>query len=574
MMDKADYCSLVMRDLGASIVNSLSPHIAILSENGEVLAVNNAWREFSKLNPPPPHNLAEGDNYLEFCRLGLLETNPKAEAFCQAFQALCNNALLEFSLEFSSDLPTGTRWFLGKMTSFPSMNRKHIVLSHEDITELKQAQTEIHHLAYYDSLTGLPNRLLFLDRLDQAIAKAKRENHLIGLLYLDLDRFKIINDTLGHTAGDQLLQTIAQRLKSLVRESDTVSRLGGDEFTVLLPNLEKPEDVALIARKILKVIPLKIKLLEQDVFPSASIGIALYPNDAWDGDSLITFADMAMYHAKEKGRNNFQFFSRELNEKTIARMKLENQIRRGVQQNEFILFYQPYYEIDSKKLCGVKGLLRWNHPSRGVIPASDILPLLEDSGLWIPLGEWALNEACRQIKSWESRGWKSPLLSMNLTEKQIQNPHIVDTVTCVLKETALAPSALELEIDEQIFLKNLEETYQVLYQLKNKGIKIAINNFGLTYSSLRYIKRLGIDRLKIEPSLIHNLPENPEDAAITEAIITMGKTLKVKVLGKGVEKSNQMEFLKQHQCDEVQGFLFDYPAPGEEVFKKVSVHFQ
>ena len=420
----------------------------------------------------------------------------------------------------------------------------------------------------------MPNRLLFLDRLGQAIAKAKRENHLIGLLFLDLDRFKIINDTLGHTAGDQLLQTIAQRLKSLVRESDTVSRLGGDEFTVLLPNLENPEDVTIIARKILKVIPLKIKLLEQDIFPSASIGIALYPDDALDGDSLITFADMAMYHAKEKGRNNFQFFSRELNEKTIARMKLESEIRRGVQESEFVLFYQPYYEIDSKKLCGVKGLLRWKHPSKGIIPASDIIPLLEDNGLWIPLGEWALREACNQVKSWERSGWETPLLSMNLTEKQIQNPNILDKIISILKETDLSPSALELEIDEQIFLKNLEGTYKVLYLLKTRGIKIAINNFGLTYSSLRYIKKLGIDRLKIEPSLIRDIPDNPGNATITEAIITMGKALKVKVLGKGVENANQVEFLKQHHCDEIQGFFFDYPAPGDVIFKKVSAHFK
>ncbi len=544
MMEKADYCSLVMRDLGASIVNSLSPHIAILDENGEVLAINNAWREFSKLNPPSPHNLTEGDNYLTSCKLQLPEANPEAEAFCQAFQALCNNVLLEFSLEFSSNLPTGTRWFLGKMTSFPSMNRKHIVISHEDITELKQAQSEIHHLAYFDSLTGLPNRILFLDRLEQAINKAKREENLVALLFLDLDRFKIINDTLGHTAGDQLLQTISQRLKSLVRGSDTVARMGGDEFMILLPDLDNPEDAAVIARKLLKIIPMKTKVQDQDIFPSASVGIALYPNDAWDGDSLITFSDMAMYHAKEKGRNNFQFFSKDLNEKTMARMKLESEIRRGVQEKEFLLFYQPYYEIESRKLCGVKGLLRWNHPKKGIIPASDILPLLEDSGVWVPLVEWALKEACYQVKSWENNGWRNPLLSMNLTEKQLQSPNTLTTISQVLENTGLAPSALELEIDEQIFLTNLEETSQVLYQLKSQGIKIAINNFGLTYSSLRYIKRLGVDRLKIAPSLIRNIPGNQEDAAITEAIINMGKTLKIKVLGKGIEKSNQVEFLK------------------------------
>ncbi len=573
MIEKADYCSLVMRDLGASIVNSLSPHIAILDENGEVLAVNNAWREFSKLNPPLPHSLAEGDNYLYTCQMGLLKENPEAEAFCQAFQALCKDALLEFSLEFSSLLHDGPRWFLGKMTSFPSMSRKHIVLAHEDITELKQAQSEIHHLAYYDSLTGLPNRVLFMDRLDQAVAKAKRENSLVALLFLDLDRFKIINDTLGHTAGDQLLQTVAQRLKSVVRESDTVARLGGDEFMVLLPDLEQPEDASIIARKFLKVIPLKINLSEQDIFPSASIGIALYPDDALNGDNLITFADMAMYHAKEKGRHNFQFFSSELNAKTIAKMRLESELRRGFQQKEFTIFYQPYYEIESKKLKGVKGLLRWMHPTKGVIQASEIISMLEDGGLLVPLGEWALTEACSQIKSWEKCGWKTPLLSMNLTDKQIQTPNILDTIMRILQETDFAPSALELEIDEQIFLKNLEETYRILYQLKSKGVKIAVNNFGLTYSSLRYIKRLGIDRLKIERSFIQSVPHNLEDAAITEAIINMGKTLNVKVLGKGVENPSQVEFLKRHHCDEIQGFLFDHPAPADMTFKKLKSHF-
>lgn len=572
-MNKTEHCSLVMRELGAGIVNSLSPHIAILGENGEVLAVNNSWREFAKLNPPRPHSLAEGDNYLEACRLDTGDGSPEADAFCQAFEAICEGTLLEFSLEFSSRLDSGRRWFLAKMTSFPNMNRKHIVLAHEDITELKQAQTEIHHLAYYDNLTGLPNRLLFKDRLDQAIAKAKREHHLLGLLFFDLDRFKIINDTLGHKAGDQLLQTIAQRLKSVVRESDTVGRFGGDEFIVLLPSLERPEDIALIARKFLRVIPLKTQIAGQEIFPSASIGIALFPDDASNGETLITFADMAMYHAKEKGRNNFQFFSQELNTKTIAKLKLEGEIRRAIQQKEFTIFFQPFYDISSQNLSGVKALLRWHHPDKGIIPAAEIMPFLEDSGHMVALGEWVLEEACRQVLSWQEKGWKKPLLSMNLTEKQIGSPNIVDAVMDILRTTGFPSSSLELEIDEQIFLKKLEDTYRVLFLLKSNGIKIAVNNFGLTYSSLRYIKRLGIDRLKIEPSLIHGIPDNPEDAAITEAIITMGKTLKVKVLGKGVENPDQLQFLKKHHCDEIQGFLYDHPAPGDEIFAKLSSFF-
>ncbi|NLC70035.1 MAG: EAL domain-containing protein [Desulfuromonadaceae bacterium] len=557
--------------LGSSLFDALSPHIAILDDHGKVLGVNKSWRSFRKLHPPPPHSLEVGDNYLETCRLIPPEHQNESDAFLKGFLAVKKGLLLEFSYEFSAMVSGGCRWFQCKMTPLEMAGCRNILLSHEDITELKQAQNEIHKLAYFDNLTGLPNRLLFFDRLNQALSKADRDRKMVGVLFLDLDRFKAINDTLGHAAGDQLLQTVAQRVKNSLRAMDTVARFAGDEFVILLPDLEHPDDASLIAKKLLKSLSVKLRLGDNDIFPSCSVGIALYPDDARSTETLIGYADLAMYHAKESGRHNFQFFSQELNSRVKARMGMETDLRRALQQQEFDLFYQPVYDLKSGRWVAVKPLLRWNHPQKGLLPAHKFISLSEETGLILGLGRWALLKGCRQVKEWQELGWPDLQLSINLSLRQMQAPGTLEMVSNILRETGFDPVNLVLEIEETVFLKSLEENFQILLAFKHLGIQIAVNNFGFSFSSLRYIKRLGVNRLNIDHSFIRNAPGNPEDEAITEAIIKMGKSLHVKVLGKGVEKPEQMEFLRQHQCDEIQGFYFDSPAPPAELLKRIKI---
>lgn len=565
----ANPVSPLLDGLGNSLFDALSPHIAILDEQGKVLAVNKSWRSFSKLHPPPPHSLDVGDNYLETCRKIVPEYRNEGEAFQKGFFAVEKGLHLEFSYEFSADLAGGCRWFQCKMTPLELAGSRNILLSHEDITELKQAQNQIRQLAYFDNLTGLPNRILFCDRLNQALSKAERNRKMVAVLFLDLDRFKVINDTLGHAAGDQLLQIIAQRIKNSLRAMDTVARFAGDEFVIILPDLENPDDASLIAKKLLKLLPVKVRVGDHDIFPSCSIGIALYPDDAQNSETLIGYADLAMYHAKESGRHNFQFFSQELNMRVKARMRLETDLRRALQQQEFNLFYQPVFNLLNGRWVAVKTLLRWNHPQRGLLSAQNFIALCEETGLILSLGEWALRKGCRQVKEWQEAGFPDLQLSVNLSPRQIQAPGTIEKVSRVLQETGLDPAQLVLEIDETVFLKSLEENIPILMAFRNLGIQIAVNDFGYSFSSLRYIKRLGINRLQIDRSFIKNTPGNPEDEAITEAIIKMGKSLQVKVLGKGVEKSEQMKFLLQHQCDEIVGFYFDAPAAPEDLLARV-----
>ncbi|MBN1140518.1 MAG: EAL domain-containing protein [Deltaproteobacteria bacterium] len=559
----------VLENLGAFIFDALSPHVALLRGDGTALAVNQSWRAFSKIHPVAPHSLEEGDNYLEICKKMPPDRHAEQETFERGFQAINKGLLLEFSFEFSCLVAGGPRWFQCKMTPLDIQGEKHIILSHEDITELKQAQNEIQQLAYFDNLTGLPNRLLFMDRLNQALVKAGRDQKMVAVLFLDLDRFKIINDSLGHAAGDQLLQTVAQRIRSALRAMDTVARFGGDEFVLLLPALEDPDDATLIAKKLLRILPVPVRLGDQEVFPSGSIGIALFPSDAEDTETLIGYADMAMYHAKESGRHNFQFFSQELNSRLKSRMRLETDLRRALQQGEFEIFYQPSYELESNRWISVKSLLRWNHPEQGLLAAQEFISLAEESGLIIPLGEWALREACLQVKKWQEMSWPELLLSFNLTLRQPHNPKTVNSIAQILGETGFDPSRLELEINESAFLKNLEESINLLLGLKKLGVQIAINNFGFSFSSLRYIKRLGFERLNIDHSFVQSAPGHAENEAITEAIIKMGKSLRVKVLGKGVENREQLEFLRAHQCDEIQGFFFDLPAPAATLLERM-----
>ena len=433
-----------------------------------------------------------------------------------------------------------------------------------DITARIRAESEIQQLINYDTLTGLPNRSLLHDRLKLAISHASREHQLVGVLFLDLDRFKGINDTLGHRIGDKLLKTVSKRLAACVRESDTLARLGGDEFVAILVGVNNAEGITTVAKKILMLISEPIYIDDQEIYTSASIGIAVYPMDGDDSHTLLKHADLAMYQAKELDRNNFQFFSREMNIKVLERMMLENSMRKALEREEFFLVYQPQVDARSGRITGMEALLRWQHPDLGLLAPDRFIYLAEETGFIIPIGEWVLRTACRQNKAWQKQGLPSVRVAVNLSAKQFGQYHLDEMIASTLMETGLEPEWLELEITESAIMKNADQNATILQKLKEMGVSLAIDDFGTGYSSLAYLKHFPISRLKIDRSFVRDITTNPDDAAIAEIIIAMAQTLKLSVIAEGVETRAQMELLSFNNCIEMQGYLFSRPVPAEQ----------
>ena len=433
-----------------------------------------------------------------------------------------------------------------------------------DISERKRAEEQIRNLAYHDGLTGLPNRLLFNDRLTMAVAQAHRHGHRLAVLFLDVDRFKLINDSLGHSLGDRLLQGVAERLKACVREGDTVARLGGDEFTLLLPEITRALDVVNVAEKILEAVKLPFRLEGRELFVSASMGISLYPDDGTDAETLVKNADAAMYRAKEQGRDNYRLYAPAMNATALERLALESSLRKALSQGELVVYYQPLVDLRMGRVHGVEALLRWRHPERGLMAPSDFIPLAELTGQILAMGPWVLRTACAQVKAWHDRGHAQLSVAVNISARQFQQPDLVGQVKRALRETGLDPSYLDLEITESNAMQNAETTVQTLRELKELGIRISIDDFGIGYSSLSYLKRLPIDTLKIDQSFVRDITVDPDDAAIATAVIAMAHTLKLKVVAEGVETEGQGVFLAARHCDRMQGYLFSAPLPPDE----------
>ncbi|HJW57314.1 MAG TPA: EAL domain-containing protein [Burkholderiaceae bacterium] len=429
----------------------------------------------------------------------------------------------------------------------------------EDISERHLAAEQIATLAQHDSLTGLANRLLLNDRLEQAILAAHREGRQLGLLFFDLDHFKTINDSLGHTTGDAVLVQVAQRTAALLRGSDTVARLGGDEFVVLLRDIDSAEHVAQVAQKIMESIAASIALKEHTLDVTCSIGIALFPADGKDAETLIKNADTAMYHAKESGRNNFQFFTADMNTRVVEALAMEAALRQALREQEFLLHYQPQVAIGSRTLIGMEALIRWQRPGHGMVPPCNFIPVAESRGLIGAIGEWVLHEACRQNRAWQDLGMPAIPVAVNISTLQLRNSTLVETVRHALAQSGLDPRWLELEITESALAHNIEFAIALIGELKTLGIRISIDDFGTGYSSLSYLKRFPIDKLKIDQSFIRDITTDRDDAAITQAIVSMGKNLGMKVIAEGVETIDQLLFLQQHACDEAQGYLFSRP---------------
>lgn len=430
-----------------------------------------------------------------------------------------------------------------------------------DITERKQTQAQLYHLAHHDLLTGLPNRLFFIDRLRQARAQARRLGQQVAVLFLDLDRFKIVNDTLGHTVGDEMLQEMGRRLVAGVRESDTVARLGGDEFTIILGNLTSVEAAEKIAGKLLKSLALPLVIDGRELFSTASIGISCYPRDGDDPVTLIKKADIAMYQAKARGRNNFQFYDPAMDLDAERRLAMENGMRRALEREEFILHYQPKIDIASGRVTAMEALLRWQHPELGLLPPADFIPLAEETGLILALGEWVLRTACAQNRAWQEAGLPRVRMAVNLSGCQLQQKDMAQIVTRVLASTGLHPRYLELEITETVIMQNPDLAATVLGELRSLGVHLAIDDFGTGYSSLSHLRRFSVNTLKIDQIFVRDVETSTTDAAITTAIIAMGNKLSLQIVAEGVETEGQLAFLREQRCHEMQGYLFSRPLP-------------
>jgi diguanylate cyclase len=434
-----------------------------------------------------------------------------------------------------------------------------------DITERKTAQHELYKLAHHDMLTGLPNRVLLEDRLYQAKALSHRMNRNFAVLFLDLDRFKLINDTLGHSVGDELLRLVAARLKKTLRETDTVARIGGDEFVILLSSVNDRSEVSTLADKILKTLIVPFKLREHELFITASLGGCICPEDGQETEDIVKKADIAMYHAKSMGRNNVQFYTTDMDQNASRRFVISNSLRRGLEQNEFRVYYQPKVDVVSGRIVAIEALVRWEHPELGLLSPVEFIQLAEENGLIMQLGEWVLRESCIQNVKWQSEGILGLRVAVNLSGYQLQHSALLDTIRKVLKETGMSADHLELEITESVIMQNADFAVTILSALTELGIHISIDDFGTGYSSLAHLKRFSVNTLKIDKSFVREVDLSSTDAAIATAIIAMGNSLNLNVIAEGVETQSQYDFLKVNNCDQVQGFLFCRPLPPEKL---------
>jgi len=442
----------------------------------------------------------------------------------------------------------------------------HYVSMLSDITALKQAEEQLRHMALHDVLTGLPNRRLLAESLEGALARAQRHGHRLALLFLDLDRFKLVNDTLGHAAGDELLGEVARRLRAAVRQEDLIARLGGDEFTVVLEELQHPDNAAHLARKLIEAVARPMQLAGRELTPSTSVGIAIYPDDARSAADLSKAADAAMYRAKQRGRHTFEFYTPEITAEAMERLAIENDLRRALARGELLLYFQPQVDLRSGRILGFEALLRWNHPERGLLLPDQFIPIAEECGLIHALGSWAIDAACAQARRWADAGLNPQRIAVNVSGSQLLHKHLVETVRAAMAEQRFTPGELDLELEiTESVLQSASRSAPVLRQLRELGVRIAIDDFGTGYSSLGVLKHMPIDTLKIDRLFIRNAPDDGDAQAIAKAMIVMAHGLGLHVVAEGVETPAQCRFLLEQGCDEVQGHLYSPALPGDEV---------
>ncbi len=540
-----------------SLAIEQSPTIVMITDTkGNIEYVNNKFTEVTGYTLEEVHG--KKPNILKS------EETP-AEVFKQLWETVKSGG--EWRGEFRNKKKNGELyWEMASISSIKDENGTitHFLAVKEDVTKRKWAEETIVHLAYYDSLTDLPNRFLIQDRLNQALSQARRRKKLVALMLLGLDRFKSVNEMAGHSIGDQVLQAVAKRLVGCVREVDTVARLGGDEFMILLPEINAVEEAAKIAQQFLDVIKPSFHYNGHELSMTCSIGVSVYPHDGEDTESLLKDADTALGRAKQQGRNNYQLYTPTMHVETFGRMVLENSMRKALSRQEFLLHYQPLVDLKQKRMIGMEALLRWQHPDIGLVSPVEFIPIAEENGLIVPIGEWVVKTACVQNKAWQDMGLPPMRVAVNLSARQFQDAKLLEMVEWVLKETDLDPQYLEFEITESIAMDNVGFTLTTLKRFKDMGVGISIDDFGTGYSSLNYLKQFPIDTLKIDRSFIRDLTVDVNNQSIVSAVIVLAHSLNLKVTAEGVETPEQLEFLKKQKCDIMQGYFFSKPVPPEQ----------
>jgi len=440
-----------------------------------------------------------------------------------------------------------------------------------EIAERKRVEARLDRLAHYDPVTQLNNRHFFNERLEAVINQARKFKKRTVLMFIDLDNFKTVNDTLGHDIGDELLRLVSRRLSETLRFGDVISRIGGDEFAIILENVTQVSVASMVAEKCLATLGAPIRIQGNDIHIGASIGISLYPDDATNMHELLKYADTAMYHAKNNGKNAYRMFTSSMQEDARKRFTIDNNLRRALERNEFLLHYQPQVELHSGAICGVEALIRWTHPELGLISPTDFIPVAEDTGLIVPIGEWVLREACRELKRWHDEGHRLRM-AVNLSGRQLMEDNLVASVLGILVEAGVSPRWIELELTESMLMDASPDIMRRLHALRQAGIQLAIDDFGTGYSSMSYLKTFPVNSLKIDRSFVRDLPQNAEDAAITKAIIAMAKSLKMEVVAEGIETSEQNDFLRAHGCDKSQGYYYSRPVPAAQIVPLLRRH--
>ena len=552
--------------LASSVYENTNEGIVVTDPDGHIQSVNPAFTRIT----------GYGDQEVLGRNLRLLKSGRHDAAFYRRFwESLTETG--RWQGEFWNRRKDGTiypQWANVNVIRGPDGKPRNYVSVFSDLTVIKESEENLRYLLGHDTLTDLPNRHLFQERLSFALAEAKGLRRMVAILLLDLDRFKVINDTMGHDTGDRLLVQVGERLRSALEGLGILGRMGGDEFGFIVPKLAHAEGAVQAAQAMLKALSVAFVIDGMDYFIGGSIGIGVYPLDGEDVKTLVKNADAAMYHAKEQGRNNFQFYRDTLNTTSMARMLMESSLRSALEKGEFFLCYQPQMELATGRLVGAEALIRWQHPLQGIISPGEFIPLAEETGLIIPMGLWALETACRQARSWQDQGFPPVRMAVNLSGIQFRQPDFTSQVTGVLEATGLEASRLELELTESIAMGDVEETFLKLNTLSDAEVKLAIDDFGTGFSSLSYLKRFPIDTLKIDQSFVRNCTTDPEDAAIIRTFIGLAHSLGLSVIAEGVETVEQLEFLKSHNCNEIQGYHYSRPLKTDDFADFMRRHLQ
>jgi diguanylate cyclase (GGDEF)-like protein/PAS domain S-box-containing protein len=533
----------------------------IHAENGEVLDINKAWSEATG------YSLADIPDVNTWLLLAYEKNGQDTKKIRASIDRLYGISHRVDQGELAIRCKDGSTriWHfsaapVGKLPD----GRRYVVSMAQDVSENKAAQKQVEFLAYHDTLTGLPNRLLVQDHLEQAILAAEREKSKVALLFIDLDKFKTINDSLGHVIGDSLLKEVAIRLRTCLREVDTLSRQGGDEFLIVLKNIRDTESITVVTEKILARLSEPFMIEHNELAISLSIGVAVYPDDGKDFETLLKKSDTALYQAKDSGRNTYRFHTEQMNTDAIEHLQMRNGLRRALEHGEFVLHYQPQISLVTGKIIGAEALIRWQHPELGMVPPGRFISIAEDSGLIVPIGDWVLQEACRQAVVWREAGLPEMLMAVNLSAAQFKRGDVVKSVLSALEKSGLKPALLELELTESILIRDTDKVLATVRQLKSLGLKLSIDDFGTGYSSLSYLKQFNVDKLKIDQSFVRDMADDQSDAAIVSAIIQMAKSLNLVTIAEGVENEHQLALLRKLQCEEVQGYYFAKPLPAAD----------